>query len=326
MATGLLPLNFYGRGSSLCGHQLPKKVIDVVVVPGNPGLVHFYRPFVDFLFEKLNKGAFDCNVNVYVISNVGRDTACEPQASVQISENVRISVQEQSDWNGDKLSLLDELVLQKLAFIDTKLDPESTLVLIGHSVGCYILLKMLPHIDKQRLGKAIFLFPTMHRIAATPNAQWQRPFYTKYRWVPVFLAKILSYVPQFCLSTILKLYIRWIRTPSRYGQWIIEGIQAMCDSDTVDSIFSLAECEMLQIGEFNQYSHQTILDLVDRCIYYYGASDNWVLEESIQYFCKQFPDAQVHRCGHGFRHAFVLSSSEEVAEMVLEWVDDLLHE
>ena len=325
MDTIRLPLNFYGRDSSSYGRQVDKKVVDVVILPGNPGLVHFYRPFADFLFEKLNKRSVNCNV--YVISNVGRDTACESQAPVQIPEDVRLSVQEQSDWNGDKLSSLDEQVLQKLAFIDTQLDPKSTLILIGHSLGCYILLKMLPHIDKGRLGKAIFLFPTMHHVANTPNAQWQRPFYTKYRWIPAFLAKIVSSLPQFCLSTILGLYVKWKGTPSTYQQWMIAGILAIIEhSDTVDAVFSLAECEMLQIKDFNPSSRQAILDLVDRCIYYYGASDNWVLEESIRYFCEQFPDAQVHRCARGLEHAFVLTSSEEVAEMVLEWTDDLLHE
>lgn len=314
-----LPLTFYGRESSSGGSNRGEKAVDVVVLPGNPGNLHFYRPFADFVFEKMKK-----RVSVYVVGHIGHDATCQAKAPVQ--EDVRRSVQEQSDWTGDDLTCLDLQVLQKLSFIDTRLDSKSTLVLIGHSVGCYILLKMLPHIDRKRLGKAIFLFPTMHRIADTPNAIWQRSFYTKRIWIPMLIAKVASYLPRFCLSSIVTLYMRWWKgTPLPYKQHMVEGVMAMIEhSQTLETMLSMAECEMLQIGEFSQSSHETILDLVDRCVYYYGASDGWVLEESFRYFCGQFPEAKVHRCVHGLEHAFVLASSEEMAHMVSKWIDDLL--
>ena len=39
---------------------------------------------------------------------------------------------------------------------------------------------------------------------------------------------------------------------------------------------------------------------------------------------KKFPDGEIYLCERKFKHAFVLESSEEVAEMVAPWIRDAI--
>ena len=39
---------------------------------------------------------------------------------------------------------------------------------------------------------------------------------------------------------------------------------------------------------------------------------------------KKFPDGEIYLCERKFKHAFVLESSEEVAEMVAPWIRDVI--
>ena len=39
---------------------------------------------------------------------------------------------------------------------------------------------------------------------------------------------------------------------------------------------------------------------------------------------EKFPDGEIYLCERKFKHAFVLESSEEVAEMVASWIQDVI--
>ncbi|XP_062522704.1 lipid droplet-associated hydrolase-like [Corticium candelabrum] len=317
-AAAELPFHFYYRQSDRPQAQSHQgNAVDFIILPGNPGCMQFYKPFADCLFEKCDRSA-----SVYVISHLGHSTTSHAKA--EIDEDDRRSVQSQSDWSGDDLSIVDLQVLQKLTFLRSHVNPESTLILIGHSVGSYILLKMLPHIDRRRIGKAIFLFPTIYRIADTPNGRWQRPFYTRHMWIPLLFANLVLRMPRCLLTPLIGMYMRWEGTSSEYIHQMTKGVLEMGDSSVLKAMLTMGECEMLQINDFSANSRQTILDFNDKCSFYYGASDKWAPEEWVRYFSEQFPQAHVHRCDPDIKHAFVLSSFEEVADMVLECSSDIL--
>ena len=57
----------------------------------------------------------------------------------------------------------------KVAFVERACLPEDAVVtMVGHSMGCYVILKALERIKRSTV-RAYFLFPMIERMADTPN-------------------------------------------------------------------------------------------------------------------------------------------------------------
>jgi len=133
-----IPTDFYWRKSK---HEHTKKL---VVIPGNPGVIDFYIPFIDSLFEK-----FDQKYDVVGIAHAGH-SGTAPQI---------YSVEDQITHKIDALEYLSSLFN----------DPE--FVLMGHSVGAYINLKVVSRRPDFGIKHVVNLFPTIRHLwqgLATP--------------------------------------------------------------------------------------------------------------------------------------------------------------
>ena len=136
----------------------------LLVVPGSPGASHFYIPFAKRLFD-LGRGAYD----VSVVSHAGHSPGVYRQPRPD-EEGV------ERDWFA-----LEDQISHKLAFLRERAEHKTRLYLVGHSIGCYIILNMLKHLTQSRVKKILFLFPTIERMSATPNGVSQRPLFTTLR-------------------------------------------------------------------------------------------------------------------------------------------------
>ena len=61
-----------------------------------------------------------------------------------------------------------------------------------------------------------------------------------------------------------------------------------------------------------------------KLIFYYGTTDHWAPVSYYEDMKKKFPDGEIYLCERKFKHAFVLESSEEVAEMVAPWIQEVI--
>lgn len=141
--------------------------------------------------------------------------------------------------DGDVFGLSGQ-VEHKLAFIRTHVPRGTTLVLVGHSIGCYIILEMMkrspdlkvweyggqylpaslwfsisiflrfPHLKAVcpllQVMKSIMLFPTIERMAQTPQGRLLTPVLCYFRYLaylPVFLLSILPEGLKACLIRLL---------------------------------------------------------------------------------------------------------------------------
>jgi len=88
------------------------------MIPGNPGLIKFYDSFLDELHRLLNR-----EVEITGISHA----------------NHFISKKNTSVFD------LDSQIDHKISFMlkEIKQNPNQKYVLIGHSIGCYMILKMI---------------------------------------------------------------------------------------------------------------------------------------------------------------------------------------
>ena len=131
------------------------------IIPGSPGMGHFHVPFATKLFQ-LGGGTYD----VSVVSHAGHSPGVYKQ----------LASEQERDWFS-----LEDQVDHKLTFLQETAPNKASLYLVGHSIGCHVILKMLKHVAPSRVKKIILLFPTIEKMAITPNGIAQCPLFSTLR-------------------------------------------------------------------------------------------------------------------------------------------------
>ncbi|KAJ3613558.1 hypothetical protein NHX12_019805 [Muraenolepis orangiensis] len=129
-----------------------------LVIPGNPGVVGFYKTFMQTLYASFGYGH-----PVWAVSHAGH---CQPPLSMDMVED--------ADVEGDIFGINGQIE-HKLAFLRKHVPTETRLVLLGHSIGCYIILDMMKRNPELQVLKAVMLFPTIERMAQTPQGRLMTP-------------------------------------------------------------------------------------------------------------------------------------------------------
>ena len=261
----------------------------VLVVPGSPGMGHFYVPFASRLFH-LGNGVYD----VSVVSHAGHSPGFPKQADTG-----------ERDWYN-----LEDQIAHKLAYIEEQASHKESLYLVGHSIGCFMILKMLQTLAPSRVKRAVFLFPTIEKMGITPNGKSQRPLFTTLRSPFVATVWFLSRFPEFLKQVLLR---RWFSTTPQ------EHIDHMCravmniDHKSIYNILCMAEQEMEEVSEL---PIEIVQEHIDKAVFYYGVDDRWTLETCYEEMAERFPDKDVNLCSSGHQHAFVMTASDQMAEFV----------
>ncbi|KAM3689630.1 hypothetical protein ACB098_09G062700 [Castanea mollissima] len=105
----------------------------VLLIPGNPGVVPFYKDFVESLYEFL-----DGNASITAISHLSHT---------------------KKDWDHGRLFSLEEQTDHKMDFIKQELENiEVPIILVGHSIGSYISIDMFRR-SSEKVIYCIGLYP-----------------------------------------------------------------------------------------------------------------------------------------------------------------------
>lgn len=207
-------------------------------------------------------------------------------------------------------------IRNKLEFVHRYVPEDVRLILIGHSIGCYMILKMLDDLIPERVVRCFLLFPTIERMAATPNGLVATPVLRWLRWVAIPATHSLSYLP---ISTKQRL-IRWHFGESKKDKNIPSCIyEATMDFFTpfcVANSLYMGNQEMQEVGNLDD-------GLMERhaakiCLYY-GQADLWCPREYYYRMRERQLKCDIRLCNRGYPHAFVITASDEMAEIVWSW-------
>ena len=259
----------------------------ILCIPGSPGVAEFYVPFADHLYN-LHKGTLD----VCVVSHAGHSPGTKKIKTTRDS----------NDW----YSLQDQ-VDHKIAFVNQYYPRLKSLYLIGHSIGSHVALKMLD--DSPAMKKCILLFPAIERFAETPNARWQRPFYTTFRWLAIFSLWLSTLLFPLSFRKFV-LQKRFNSSPKPHRNSFISATLSI-STTSLYSILCMADDEIKNVKELPAH---IISKHHDSLVLYYGIGDRWNLPSFYQELIDRFPLVDVTLCSRGLKHAFILKSSNEVAE------------
>jgi pimeloyl-ACP methyl ester carboxylesterase len=261
----------------------------IVIIPGNPGLGGFYIPFAHELYNLFNK-----NISILIISQAGHSPPLK------------------------HCFTLNEQIEHKLITIEKLLPKDHRLILIGHSIGAYMVLKMLDKLEN-RLDRAFFLFPTIERMKESEAGKRFIRWYSILIYLLPFLCFIFNFLFPFdwLKRKIISYY--FLNSPVEDRSILIDTIlYDLLNPLTIKNLLQMANEEMVVVDKRND---EIIKQYIDKITFYYGTNDHWVPNHIPQQMKNLYPKGDIIECTNKYMHAFVLRHSKELANFVFHRID-----
>ncbi|XP_031484608.1 uncharacterized protein LOC116253756 isoform X3 [Nymphaea colorata] len=168
----------------------------VLVIPGNPGVVSFYRDFVEAIYEMLDE-----NASVIAVGHIGHT---------------------QKNWERGRLFTLQDQIKHKIDFVNQELQSTRTpIVLVGHSIGAYISLQIFKQISSQvQFTIGLYPFLTLNKKSLQQSII---RIITRSAVLSTFLsttAAVLGLIPSFASKVLVRI--------SMGKQWSTTAVEATC--------------------------------------------------------------------------------------------------
>ncbi|KAJ3554645.1 hypothetical protein NM688_g2999 [Phlebia brevispora] len=247
----------------------------LIFIPGNPGIVEFYTPFLTALHEKSDE-RLCVLAHAHVGHTEGLHKTYDSPTAITLASQVEAIVE----------------------VVDAVKTSYTNIVIIGHSVGSWLVLQALKA-REDVTDSAFLLFPTIAHIVKTPNGRqlswlFRRPFPSLISW----LSAATRLVPSWGLKF---LFPDW---PD--AQLVV--LRALLDSpDTVYSCLTMAHGEMTTIKDLDA----GLLERNKHLLHLYLAEvDAWVGENRTAILEVFHPYEDSLRIVHGpddIPHAFCIT-------------------
>ncbi|KAF2205582.1 hypothetical protein GQ43DRAFT_436920 [Delitschia confertaspora ATCC 74209] len=318
----------------------PKQTYIIYFITGNPGLIEYYRTFHTHLYALLSTSNQNVDFQIYGRSLSGFEV---DNSSTDNTNKNRVappySLQDQIQNSGKALEdLINSLVNQGIK--------APQVILIGHSVGSYILLELIrsfreglikaPEKNVKIVG-GICLFPTVTHIAKSASgrrAGWLICQKHTAAAASVLARLLLLLIPTNVLSSLISVFMSFpqdaARTTATFAKskhGILQALHMARDemheitSDTWDE-------EVWGAAHPSPSQHpRPVLRFL------FAKSDHWVADETRDELMKVRarvdgveewkPKMEIDE-KEGWPHAFCIRHSIPVAGRVKEYIDDII--
>ncbi|KYQ92204.1 hypothetical protein DLAC_07050 [Tieghemostelium lacteum] len=263
----------------------------ILVIPGNPGIVSFYIEFIKTLHAETG---YDI-VGISHIGHCGR------------VKNKNFSVEDQIQHK----SLVIDYLLDQHWSIEKDKQKDIEFILIGHSVGSYVSLKLLSRFShRYQFRLCCNLFPTFRHLYNGLSPFIKLAIYNPIRWS---FANFLHYIPQ----TVTNQVFKWILSDDETRI----GVSQKINYDMASNILYMAYTEALDIREVDSEVQSVFDGRLTDLFFIYGQTDNYTPPHFYEELKKQYPSGNIEYASKEVPHAFVLSHSKPVAIRVSEFIN-----
>lgn len=210
---------------------------------------------------------------------------------------------------------MEAQVAHKVDFIEHYIPSHVKIHLIGHSIGCWMILQILKERSdiKGQIRKCYFLFPTIERMVESPNGWMFTTVVLTIYNVFGFFIDLFYRLPFFLKFLMVSIYFWCSSTPKHFIGTTLQYLRPT----VLEKVVFLAKQEMDRVVDLD-------IDIVtenkDLLKLYYGATDGWVPVKYYEDLKKRVPGIDASLDEHQTAHAFVLKSSEQIAKIVGEMV------
>ncbi|XP_031831569.2 lipid droplet-associated hydrolase isoform X3 [Nomia melanderi] len=225
----------------------------VLIIPGNPGVPDFYEGFMKSLKTKLPS-----EIPIWAVGHSGH---------VQPPNNLSYTMPSDSTWNIN-YSLIAQ-VEHKKNFINKYVPDDTNLHLIGHSIGCWMILQMLKDESiSNKIKKCYLLFPTIEYMSSTPNGKFFTRFVSPISSFILFVTWVFSCLPLFLQHFLITIFAPIYGVPKKYNK----AVQLLINPRSLWNVVKLAKEEMQTV----KGRDDTVLSQhADKLWFYYGNCDGW---------------------------------------------------
>ncbi|KAF9432878.1 hypothetical protein BGZ76_010187 [Entomortierella beljakovae] len=266
------------------------------MIPGNPGLIDYYIPFLQTVHDTC-----DGKIDIFGASHLGHSSGSHVV-------------------DPSKLYSLQEQVESKIAIVDKLRDmyPVGTrFILAGHSMGSWLALQILKARPNHGIERIFELFPTIHRIADTPNGRRLKPlFKPSMQSIAGGAVSTLRFI--FSAPPVFRSIIGLVTKQDKEMAEVTS--QQLLHSHVVKNCLFLAGQEMEVIKIMDK---DLIQEHASKFVFYYGKTDEWSPIENYYEMQELFPKVKSYLCNQGMVHAFVLGHGEAMGTLVGGWINEL---
>lgn len=216
---------------------------------------------------------------------------------------------------------LDEQLEHHESWLRSRLlqEPELRVVLCGHSVGAYIVLRIMRSLlgtaEAARIAKSVLLFPTLMHIADTPNGR-QHERAVRCRCLYASLAGCMTCIlPRCCRHAC----IRW--ADDTLIEEDIPLAERFIRYNSVNNALYMYSKEAEAIKELD---HETLTAYANRLLVYHGSTDGWAPLSYRDYIMSAAPSVRVVTDPNGIPHAFASRYSNEIAQVCWQEISSLI--
>jgi hypothetical protein len=183
--------------------------------------------------------------------------------------------------------------------------------MVGHSIGCKIIMEVLKRNEDEaaRILKSYLLFPTLERMRLTPNGKFLW-YFSSVRWLTTTVVWPFSVLPFSIQRAMVSLYF--------YGRTTTDCVKKasmeLFNREVFKRFVTMGFSELEQVFELDV---ETVEKLQDSLYFYFGTSDGWCPLHFATEMKALFPNMKHKICDKNFDHAFVISSSLEMASVLV---------
>lgn len=266
----------------------------IIFIPGNPGVLGVYH---DFLVRILNlRPCNNDNSRKTRIIAIGHNNFDHPD-HVDYRAEERICIEETElnfvereishkyDPHHIELQVINKIVILHRIL---KLYQNHELYFVGHSIGCYIILRLLQDRQISSIHNgSIFLNPALENLALTPKGTTiNRIFSLKLD----LLMHSVAYVIDNLLPKQLKLSLTKLLCSDEFVKgssvMVIESVMQLACQKTLSALIKMAKSELAVVKDINEDS--LIKPHVDKLELVFAEKDHWVNETFRIKLCNRY--------------------------------------
>ncbi|KAI3403801.2 hypothetical protein KGF56_003436 [Candida oxycetoniae] len=317
----------------------------LIMIPGNPGLVEYYIPYLNLIQDSI------AQFEIFCIGYLGF-----VKESTQQSQRT-YSVQEQIDH---KYTIIKQIVTQHKQVEPSSRSKPPSLYFLSHSLGSFIIQRTILKLfqDEELAGRFEIKFngmitPTIYDIAGSESGskfvkmmQWGLPFVG----VAATLSMLASYIPIGIQEWILNWHFRDIKEDTivdtgigtNYGldNSINATIQFINSPIAIKQCLCMAKDEMEVIDKSDLVNDWFFSNSNKQARFknwiFFAQNDHWVSQDTRNYLLGKYKVGQDNTGPNFFEicqnrerpimHAFCINQSEEFANITIDRLKKLCRE
>ncbi|KAK9921412.1 hypothetical protein M0R45_029922 [Rubus argutus] len=266
--------------------------LHVLLIPGNPGGVPFYKDFVEALYELLGGTA-----SVTAVGHISHT---------------------KKNWEHGRLFSLQDQINHKMDFIKHELQNTAVpILLVGHSIGSYISMEMFRR-SPEKVTYCVGLYPFL---ALNPQSTKQSLIWkiAESRILCVALSLIVALLGLLPISL-----LRLIVTTFLGKSWSAAAVEAACSHlvkyHIMRNILFMAMTEFQKLSETPDWAFMK--ENQHKIAFLFGIDDHWGPLQMFEEIAKQVPDAALSIEREGHTHGFCCTEAgslwvaEHVASLI----------